>query len=157
MAFSAFDDSACPPNPDALPPVLGPTVHLWSELLARALPLCAPSSELWTHGGARSGWSLRLKQGDRVILYLTPHVSSFSVGVVLGERASQAALSATLPTLAREALEAAPRYAEGRGVRIAVSAPSHVEAVLALLPHKLATPSRPSRPSRKARPKPARA
>jgi len=88
---------------------------------------------------------------------MTPHAASFSVGVVLGERAAHAALSAALPVLAREALDAAPRYAEGRGVRIAVSEPPHLEAVLALLPYKLARPTPASRPARSVRPSRARA
>lgn len=152
MAFSAFDDPARPPASDDLEIALGPSARLWSELLARARSLSAPLSAVWNHAGARSGWSLRLKQGDRVLLYLTPHPGSFTVGLVLGERASRAALDTPLPSLAREALESAPRYAEGRGVRVAVSAPPHVDAVLALLPHKLATPARPSRKAA-ARPK----
>lgn len=146
MAFSVFDDPTHPPAADDLARALGPAARLWSELIARARSLSSPLAELWKHGGARSGWSLRVARDERVILYLTPHTDSFSAGIVLGESAARAASESSLPPLALQALESAPRYAEGRGVRIAVSTPPDLEAVVALLPHKLATPRRRTRP-----------
>ena len=114
MAFSAFDDPARPPDSDGLALALGPCAPLWSELLARARSLSPSLSVVWHHAGARSGWSLRLTQGDRVLLYLTPHSSSFSAGLVLGERASRAALETPLPPLAlRNFLPAALWHVSG--------------------------------------------
>lgn len=152
MAFSVFADPSRPPDREALRRALGSSECLWLELLDAAHSAAATLSEHWHHSSARSGWSLRVMQSDRVILYVTPHSSCFSVGIVLGERAVEEALSAALPPAAREALESAPRYAEGRGIRIVVSSPSQLEAVLALIPHKLAKRSREdSRPSRRSR------
>ncbi len=105
-------------------------------------------SEHWNHSGAKFGWSLRLKQKERVILYLTPQHGAFLVGLVLGERAAQSAEAAALPPLALAALTSAPKYAEGRGIRLAVTSPATLAAVQALIPFKLLAPA--PRASRKA-------
>jgi hypothetical protein len=143
MALSAFEDPSQPPSPDALRQALGPSADLWFALLRQVRSACPPLSELWHHSGARFGWSLRLKQRERVILYVTPQHGAFLVGLVLGERAAGIAEAGSLPPLALAALAAAPRYAEGRGLRVSVSSPEGLEAVLALIPFKLLPPGRP--------------
>ena len=123
MALSVFEDPSQPPSPDALRQALGPSADLWFALLLHVRSGCPPLSELWHHSGARFGWSLRLKQRERVILYVTPQHGGFLVGLVLGERAARIAEAGSLPPLALAALAAAPRYAEGRGLRVSVSSP----------------------------------
>ncbi len=137
MALSAFDDPAQPPSADDLRHTLGSAADLWGALLQHVHSACAPLSELWNHSGAKFGWSLRLKQKDRVILYLTPQRGAFLVGLVLGERAAQGAEAGSLPPLALAALTAAPKYAEGRGIRLSVTSHATLEAVQALIPFKL--------------------
>jgi len=148
MALSAFEDPARPPSADELRHTLGSAAELWGALLEHVHSVCAPLSELWNHSGARYGWSLRLKQKDRVILYLTPQRGAFLVGVVLGERAAQSAEAGSLPPLAMAALTAAPKYAEGRGIRLSVTSHATLEAVQALIPFKLLVPA--PRASRKS-------
>jgi len=141
MALSAFDDPSQPPSADELRHTLGPSADLWSALLQHVQSACAPLSELWNHSGAKFGWSLRLKQKDRVILYLTPQRGGFLVGLVLGERAAQSAEAGALPPLALAALTAAPKYAEGRGIRLSVTSSAALKAVQALLAFKLPAPA----------------
>ena len=148
MALSAFEDPSQPPSADELRFALGPSAALWNALLQHVQSACTPLSELWNHSGAKFGWSLRLKQEDRVILYLTPQRGAFLVGLVLGERAAQSAEAGSLPPLALAALTAAPKYAEGRGIRLSVTSQATLEAVQALIPFKLlAAPPRASRKS----------
>ena len=155
MALSAFEDPSQPPSADELRHSLGPSAALWSALLQHVHSACAPLSELWNHSGAKFGWSLRLKQKDRVVLYLTPQRGAFLVGLVLGERAAQAAEAGSLPPLALAALTAAPKYAEGRGIRLSVTSHATLEAVQALIPFKLLAPG--PRVSRKSVAKQTRA
>lgn len=137
MTLSAFENPAHPPAPEELHEVLGSSHAVWKALVEVARGACPSLSEAWHHGGSRFGWSLRLKQKDRVILYLTPQRDSFLAGLVLGERAAQAAEDAPIPRRAKEALSAAPRYAEGRGIRLVVKSEAEVEALLSLLTFKL--------------------
>ncbi|MRR12260.1 DUF3788 family protein, partial [bacterium] len=95
------------------------------------------------------------KQKDRVILYLTPQHGAFLIGLVLGERAAQCAEAGSLPPLALAALAAAPKYAEGRGIRVSVTSSAELEAAQALIAFKLLAPA--PRASRKSVAKPRRA
>ena len=155
MALSAFEDPARPPSAQELRHTLGSAATLWSAILQNVQSACAPLSELWNHSGAKYGWTLRLKQKDRVILYLTPQHGAFLVGLVLGERAAQSAEAGSLPPLALAALTAAPKYAEGRGIRLSVTSRAELEAAQALIPFKLLAPA--PRASRKSVAKPRRA
>jgi Protein of unknown function (DUF3788) len=155
MPLSAFEDPAQPPSSDELHHTLGPSATLWVALLQHVQSLCGPLSELWNHSGAKGGWSLRLKQKERVILYVIPQRGAFLVGLVLGERAAQNAEASSLPPLALAALTAAPKYAEGRGIRLSVTSQACLEAVQALVPFKLLAPA--PRVSRKSLAKQRRA
>jgi hypothetical protein len=81
---------------------------------------------------------LRLKKGTRVIVYLTPRAGKFLASIALGERAVAAARERGLPGPALAAIDAAPRYAEGRGVRLVVSTADDVKTVRQLAAAKFA-------------------
>lgn len=155
MALSAFEDPANLPSSDELRGTLGSSAGRWAALLEHVHSAHGPLTERWHHSGARYGWSLRLMQKERVILYLTPQQDAFLVGLVLGERAAQSAEAGSLPPLALDALAAAPKYAEGRGIRLSVTSDEQLEAVQALVPYKL-TAAAPRAP-RKSVAKPKRA
>jgi hypothetical protein len=138
MALSAFDDKAKPPGAGALETMLGRTGAHWNDLVAHAAAAHAPLEEAWNFAGANWGWSLRLKQKKRTILYMTPCRKHFLVGFALGEKAVEAARGAGLPAWLLETIDAAKKYAEGRGVRIEVRNKQHLEAVKKLAAIKMA-------------------
>ncbi len=133
MALSAFDDRSAPPSDGDVATVLGPAARRWERIRSQ-LAL----TEEWGFASRSTGWGLRLKQGSRVIVYLTPRAGSFLASLALGERAVAAAREQGLPGPALAAIDAAPRYAEGRGVRLAVSTADDVETVRQLAAVKLA-------------------
>jgi hypothetical protein len=120
MALSAFSERTRPPTDDDLRSVLGKSYESWTRLIALVAERIGPVSEVWGFAGARTGWGLRLRHAERVILYLTPQANQFLVSFALGEKAVAAVRAAKLSASVREAIEEAPRYAEGRGVRFAV-------------------------------------
>lgn len=65
---------------------------------------------------------------------MTPCAGHFLVSLALGEKAVAQARRARLPGEVIEAIDAAPRYAEGRGFRVAVDRTGQV-APLAALAH----------------------
>ncbi|QQR73034.1 MAG: DUF3788 family protein [Holophagales bacterium] len=136
MALSVFDDKACPPDPAELTRVLGPAASAWHELVAATTRDHGPLEEVWSFAGPSFGWSLRLKQKKRVVLYLTPQAGRFLVGMALGEKAVAAA-GRELPAPVLALLDAAPRYAEGRGLRLPVVALADLPAVLHLAAAKM--------------------
>lgn len=133
MALSAFDDPDLPPTHDGVRRSLGGAAPLWADLVAHVSGACPPLDEVWNFAGAKFGWSLRLKRAERVLVYLTPQDGRFLVGLVLGEKAVAAASGKDLPPAVLALLEAAPRYAEGRGIRLTIAPGDDLESVKSLV------------------------
>jgi Protein of unknown function (DUF3788) len=138
VALSSFDDKSRPPAAAEVETVLGEAGELWKGLVAHVVEKFAPTSEVWSFAGPKYGWSLRLRRRDRIVLYMTPQIGHFLVGVVLGERAVEAAQNADLPESVRALIDSAPRYAEGRGIRFTVTTPAELAAAKKLAAIKLA-------------------
>jgi hypothetical protein len=138
MALSAFEDRATPPTEQALTQALGRAARAWGLVKERVGQQCEPLREEWAFAGAQFGWSLRLKHGQRVIVYMTPGRGQFLASFVLGEKACAAARAAGLPASVLALIEAAPKYAEGRGFRMPVRTVKDADAVSKLAAIKLA-------------------
>jgi hypothetical protein len=87
---------------------------------------------VWGFTSEVTGWGLRLKRRGRVILYMTPRKGHFLVSFALGEKAVAAAHARKLPASLLNAIEAASRYAEGRGLRLEVRQIREVSALAIL-------------------------
>ena len=139
MSLSVFAEKSGPPDATALAAVLRAAAPLWAELVAHIEAAHPPIEARWNFSGAKFGWSLRLVRRDRIVLYLIPQADGFLAGVVLGERAAAAARDAGLPETVLALLDAAPRYAEGRGIRVPVAGRADVAAIERLAALKLAS------------------
>ena len=120
MALSFFDDKSSPPTDAELKTALGRTATHWDSLITHIATEFPPLDKTWGYAGAKWGWSLRLKQKKRTVLYMTPCPKHFLVGFALGEKAVRAAHAVPLPEEVLSIIDEAPRYPEGRGVRIEV-------------------------------------
>ena len=138
MALSAFDDKSNQPNADELAQVLGKSHSLWYELQKEVCSLFTPALVEWGYASKSTGWGMRIKTEKRVIIYMTPCRGYFLASFALGEKAVRAAHDAKLPAKILSAIDAAPKYAEGRGVRIEVRTKSDVKAIAKLAAIKLA-------------------
>jgi len=109
---------------------LGPSAPLWSELIREVSADLGPVTAEWKGVYPdRYGWTLRLKKKNRNILYLSPCSGSFRGAFVLSDKALAAARQADLPAPVARALETAPRYPEGNGVRLEVKRASDLPAI----------------------------
>lgn len=133
MPLSVFEDPSTPPDPADLRRRLGPATAAWNALVAGVTEHCDPIEELWSFGGTKFGWSLRLLRKGRVLLYLTPQEGRFLAGIVLGGKAVAAAGEAGLCPALLAQIEAAPQYAEGRGLRVEVTGGGDVEGLIHLV------------------------
>ena len=138
MAFSVLDDKSRKPDDGMLAEVLGDCKKLWDAILTHLAQEYPGVQNEWNFAGAKYGWSLRPKLKKRTILYLTPHQDFFTAGFALGEKAVAAAEGSTLPKPILDTIRSAPKYAEGRGVRIEVKRPADVEAIKTLIGIKMA-------------------
>lgn len=132
MALSAFTDKAHQPTEKDLRSVLGRAYTAWVRLIELVSDRIVPISQVWGFTSASTGWGLRLKRKDRVILYMTPCEDHFLVSTALGEKAVIAAHERKLPATVLQAIDAAPKYAEGRGVRLKVRQVREVAALATL-------------------------
>jgi hypothetical protein len=132
MALSAFDDKSRKPTDRQLREVLAKSYAVWTGLISAVEKHTRPLDTVWGFTSKKAGWGIRLRHGDRVILYMTPQTGRFLVSFALGEKAVAAARAEKLPKALLDAIDAAPRYVEGRGVRIEVSKRDQIPALAAL-------------------------
>jgi hypothetical protein len=138
VALSAFDEKSRPPQDAELKATLGKTFVQWGKL-KRVIGLrFAPLSVDWGFSSKKTGWGLRLKQENRAILYMIPCRGYFLASFALGEKAVKAAHEGNLPVLFLNVIDAARKYAEGRGVRFEVRSAEDVRVVEKLAMIKMA-------------------
>lgn len=137
MALSAFIDKHHPPTDVDLRSTLGSAYGAWARLIELVSTRMPPISQVWGFASAATGWGLRLRRNDRVVLYMTPNAGHFLVSFALGEKAAAVAHAEKLPAWILAAIDSAPRYAEGRGVRVEVKTIREVTSLAALAKIKL--------------------
>ena len=138
MALSSFDDKAVEPTRSDLKRVLGRSEGAWHHLVSRMEAEYGPLTEEWSFSGAKYGWSARLRQKRRTILYLIPQERSFLVGLVLGDRALSLLRRDELTSGVLGIIDEAPRYGEGTGFRIPVTSRADCSAIETIVSAKMA-------------------
>jgi hypothetical protein len=101
----------------------------------------------WRRYSNKSPWVLKVSQGDRTLFYAAPRADAFEATVVLGERATTAALAGRVSKRLHASIRAAKPYVEGRPVRVVVKGEADLVDVEQLLAVKL-DPAGTSGPSR---------
>lgn len=136
-AVNAFVGKSKQPTEAELGAELGAGKAWWDQLVSDITAQHGFSQE-WNSYSKKAGWSLRLKHGDRNIVYLSPFHGCFQASFALGDKAVKAALASGLPKPAIKLIKEAKRYAEGTAVRIEVKGTEDVEIVKKLAAIKLA-------------------
>lgn len=120
MSPSAFLDRGSPPSERELKATLGKASGLWVELRADLSSEFAPLNGKWSFSGKSHGWLLQLRHKRRTVVYMVPCPGYFVASFALGEKVCQAAQESGLPERVLEIIQHAPKYPEGRGVRLEV-------------------------------------
>ena len=120
MDESVFMDKARKPTDQDLAAALGATAGLWNEIKDFVLAKYPAAGEEWSCPGEKYGWSFRLKDKKRTIVYLLPRRGFFKAAFVFGEQAVETIMKSGVAPAVRSELAAARPYAEGRGIRIEV-------------------------------------
>ena len=118
--------------------VLDKSAPVWTEFVRWMADVQGVAEQEGKSSSPKYGWSLRLKRKKRTIVYLGPCKGCFRVAFVLGDRAVEAARACGLPKPVLHALEEAPHYSEGTGLRLLVKARKDLAAVRKLVLVKLA-------------------
>jgi hypothetical protein len=138
MSPSAFLERGSPPSERSLEAVLGKGNGLWAQLRARLSSELSPLQEKWSFSGKSHGWILQLRHKKRTVLYMVPCPGYFVASFALGESACHATQRSGLPPHVLEIIQQAPKYPEGRGVRLEVRGKKDLATVEQLASIKMA-------------------
>ena len=138
MEHSIFMDKSQIPTDDDLRGALGDKYELWIAIRDRVFEKYPEGCEEWNFPGKKYGWSFRIKDKKRAIVYLLPREHAFMAAFVFGGRAFDVIKESEVSAQIISDLENAKVYAEGRGVRIPVPDRSALEDIFRLIDIKLA-------------------
>jgi hypothetical protein len=120
MDKSIFDNNKRIPDNDDLSDKLGNTHYLWSLINEYVFLKYPEALSEWSFPGEKYGWSFRIKDKKRAIIYLLPRDRFFKVAFVFGQKAFEKIMKSEISDTIKKELESARVYAEGRGIRIDV-------------------------------------
>ncbi len=91
----------------------------------------------WKRYSKNGPWVLKVSEGERTLYYLIPEANQFEVTVVLGQRATVAALAGRVRPELHATIRSAKPYVEGRPVKIVVAGEEDLAGVEELVAVKL--------------------
>jgi hypothetical protein len=97
----------------------------------------------WKRYSKKGPWALKVNEGERTLFYLIPRANQFEVTVVLGQRATDAALAGRVRSELHATIRSAKPYVEGRPVKVVVTRKEDLVSVEELVAVKL-NPQMPS-------------
>jgi hypothetical protein len=138
MDTSIFMNKAIIPDDILLREALGETSKVWVETRNYVLNAYPKAVEEWNFSGQKYGWSYRVKDMKRAIIYLLPRKDYFLAAFVFGEKATKEALGSSISSDIKDIIESARVYVEGRGFRVEVREENVLTDIKKLIDIKLA-------------------
>ncbi len=135
---NAFIGREVQPTDEELFAALGACAGAWKDFVAWMGEEKGVGTQEWKSYSVKYGWTVQLKLKKRTIVHLSPCRGCIVVLFILSDRAVQAARQAKLSKSVAGAIDAAPRYPEGTGVRLVVKGPRDLAATRKLVAVKLA-------------------
>jgi hypothetical protein len=127
-----------PPSQPELGAVLGPAYPLWIGIIRVVEESGAPLDCVWKPSKLGFGRMCLLQHKKRTLLYLIPEKEKIQIAIIFGERAYRLASTSTLPATIKKMFREAKPYAEGRGIRFAVSSSDDFPTIAKLIEIKTA-------------------
>lgn len=121
MDKSIFAEKKAIPDETALMSALSSVYPIWNQVKDYTLSLNPGAIEEWKFSGDNYGWSFRIKDKKRVIVYLLPRDGFFKTAFVFGQKATDQIMNSTVAKEIKDLLQSAKVYAEGRGIRIVIN------------------------------------
>jgi hypothetical protein len=137
MDGSIFKNKNKIPSYIDLVAALEDTHNLWQEIREYALQKYPDALQDWNYPGKKYGWSFRIKDKKRAIVYFLPREGYFKVAFVFGNKAVDKVLKSPVSDEIKSELQNARQYAEGRGIRIEVKDQLNIKDIKQLIEIKL--------------------
>jgi hypothetical protein len=135
---SIFTDKDVKPTANDLKKALGKTFQIWKSIEEFMQEKDPKATSEWNYSGEKYGWSFRIKDKKRVLVYLLPRDMFFKVAFAFGQKATDQIMQSDIAESIKTELQLARAYAEGRGIRIDVKDASNLEDIRQLIRIKLA-------------------
>jgi hypothetical protein len=117
---SPFTDKKNEPADEDLKVMLGSTFKAWERLSRHTMSAFPAAAGAWSYPSEKYGWSYRISDKKRVLIYLLPRNGYFKAGFVFGEKAFREIMESNVSKQIKDDLSSARVYGEGRGIRIEV-------------------------------------
>ncbi len=138
MDISIFIDKTNKPDQKDLIKALGKTYKLWEDII-KLVNLKYPNAiSEWNFPGQKYGWSFKIKDKKRAIIYLLPRDKQFMAAFNFGQKDFEKIMDSNISEVIKHSLESAKVYAEGRGIRIEVKNQNPLKDISQLIDIKLA-------------------
>lgn len=134
---SIFMNKAEVPNTEALQKGLKESFLFWENVVLLTFEHYPKGKPEWNFPGKKYGWSFRIKDKRRAILYLLPHDGYFQVAFIFGDKAVNEIQASDIPEDLKTELAGARKYAEGRGIQIDIHDDSDLPTISKLIAIKL--------------------
>ena len=135
---SIFMDKGKKPGEAELKTALSKTFPYWKTLEEVTLKAEPSAKGDWHFSGPKYGWSYRISDKKRVIIYLLPRDKFFKCAFVFGGKAYEAVMASDVSDEIKNELKAAKPYVEGRGIRLEVKSKTIVSDLKMLVKIKVA-------------------
>lgn len=137
MDISCFTDKTIIPNDEELKNFIRKTFKFWEEIRLYTLNKKSKTIEEWNYPGVKYGWSFRIKDSKRAIIYFLPRNNYFKVAFVFGFKAFEEINKSNISEDIKNELKLAKVYAEGRGIRIDVKDNTNLNDIFKLIDIKI--------------------
>lgn len=117
---SIFSDPNQVPDEFALQNALGETYKIWQQIFLYTLDLHGSAQSEWKYSGKKFGWSFRISDKKRVLVYLLPRAGFFRVAMIFGNKAYDYIQQSNISESIKLELSQATVNAEGRGIRLEI-------------------------------------
>jgi len=135
---SPFTDKNSEPGFADLNHVLKNTARLWEHLEKYTMAAYPAAIRKWNFPDKKYGWSCRLSDKKRVLVYLLPRRGYFKAGFVFSDKAYKQIMESAISQQIRNDLSSAKVYGEGRGIRIEVHNSNCIKEIETLIDIKIA-------------------
>jgi hypothetical protein len=116
---SVFTDKQSVPQDSDLRESLSVPYDLWQTLVNYVYSKYPAAITEWNFSKS-GGWSFRMKDKKRTIIYFLPRAGFFKVALIFGQKATDKVMNSSISEDIKMELSVAKVYAEGRGIRIEV-------------------------------------
>jgi hypothetical protein len=136
MDTNPFMDKSPQPDVESLRVALKVNYNFWQKINDFVLEQYPTALAEWNYSGVKYGWSYRIKDKKRAIIYFLPRDGYFKVAFVFGHKAYEQILASSVSEDIKKELSEARVYAEGRGIRID-ACEANMEDIFSLVKFKL--------------------